>query len=195
MSVVMRGLIMSVVLLCTACAHPIVVTPALGDLKLESANPIDKNVGYYISKENRDKKVITSGGGGDKVAYYPYKELEPALQKVLSNVFRRVYPLQSEGDTQAIEAHGIAYVFTPTISTNSSSDSLVTWPPTKFTVVVACKAVSAEGKPIWEKQFTGDGVAEFSEFKSDFSLAAKRASQSAFGQFQRALVQDQEFRQ
>jgi hypothetical protein len=183
------------VLITAGCAHPIVVTPDLVDLKYESADPIDKNVGYYISKENRDKKVITSGGGGDKVSYYPYKELEPALQKTLSNVFRRVYPLQSQDDTKAIEAHSIAYVFTPTISTNSSSDSVVTWPPTNFTVVLACKAVNPEGKTIWEKQFTGDGVAEFGEFKSDFSLSAKRASQSAFSQFQRALAQDPQFRQ
>jgi hypothetical protein len=155
---------------------------------------IDKNVGYYISKENRDKQVITAGGGGDKVSYYPYKELEPALQKALSNVFHRVYTLQSPTDTQAIETQGIAYVFVPTISTNSSSDSVLTWPPTRFTVVLACKAVDPQGKTIWERQFTGEGAAEFGEFKSDFSLAAKRASASAFGQFQQALARDEELR-
>jgi hypothetical protein len=193
MSLSTRALALSAVLVCAGCAHPIVTTPDLVDLKYEDGKQIDKNVGYYISQEDRDKKVITSGGGGDKVAYYPYKELEPALQKALSNIFHRVYPLQAQNDSQAIQAHEIAYVFTPTISTNSSSDSIVTWPPTRFTVALACKAVNAEGKTIWEKQFTGDGTAEFGEYKSDFSIAAKRASQSAFSQFQRAVAQDTQF--
>jgi hypothetical protein len=182
-------------LVCAGCAHPIVITPDLAELKSQDTEEIDKNVGYYISKEDREKKVITSGGGGDKVSYYPYKELESALQQTLSNVFRRVYPLQSQNDTQAIEAHGIAYIFTPTISTNSSSDNVLMWPPTNFTVALACKAVNRESKTIWEKQFTGDGVAEFADYKSDFSLAAKRASLSAFSQFQHALAKDPAFRQ
>jgi hypothetical protein len=195
MSVINRTLMLAAVLVCAGCAHQIVTTPDLVDLKHEGIEPIDKNVGYYISKEDRERKVETPGGGGDKVSYYPYKELEPALQKTLSNVFRRVYSLQSPNDTQTIEANSIVYVFTPTIATNSSSDSVLTWPPTKFTVVLACKAVNAQGKTIWEKQFTGEGAAEFGEFKSDLSLAARRASQSAFKQFQQALAQDREFRQ
>jgi hypothetical protein len=185
---------LSVLLACAGCAHPIVTTPDLVELRHESASKIDKNVGYYISEENRDKQVITAGGGGDKVSYYPYKELEPALQKALSNVFHRVYTLQSPADTQAIESQGIAYVFVPTISTNSSSDSVVTWPPTRFTVVLACKAVDPQGKTIWERQFIGEGAADFGEFVSDHSLAAKRASASAFGQFQQALARDEELR-
>lgn len=181
-----RVFALTAALACAGCAHPILTTPDLVELRHENTDPIDKNVGYYISAADRQKQVITPGGGGDKVAYYPYRELEPALQKTLSNVFRRVYPLQSATDTQAIQANAIAFVFTPTIATNSSSDSIVTWPPTKFTVVLACKAVNPDGKTVWEQQFTGEGVAEFSEFKGDYSLAAKRASQAAFTQFQQA---------
>ena len=195
MSTIQRALTFALLLACAGCAHPIVTTPDLVDLRPEDAGPIPKNVGYYISKENLDKQVITPGGGGDKVAYYPYKQLEPALQKALSNVFQRVYPLQSPNDTQAIEAQRITYVFVPTISTNSSSNSVITWPPTNFTVVLACRALDPQGKTVWEKQFSGEGAAEFGEFKSDFSLAAKRASQSAFSKFQQALVLDPELRQ
>jgi hypothetical protein len=188
------SLSLALVLFCAGCAHSIVTTPDLVELKHGDAQLIDKNVAYYISKEDRNKQVSTPGGGGDKVSYYPYKELEPALYKSLSNVFRRAYPLESPTDLQTIQAKGITFVFTPTIATNSSSESALTWPPTKFTVTLTCKAVDVGGKGIWEKQFTGEGAAEFEEFKTDFSLAAKRASQSAFQQFQRALATDPEFR-
>ncbi len=165
------------------------------ELKHGGAQPIDKNVGYYISKEDREKQVTTPGGGGDKVSYYPYREMEPALYKTLSNVFRRAYALDSHNDSQTIQAKTIAFVFTPRIATNSSSESALTWPPTKFTVILSCQAVDPSGKTVWEKQFKGEGTAEFEEFKKDFSLAAKRASQSTFEQFQRALANDPEFRQ
>lgn len=181
-------------ILCGGCAHSIVTTPDLGELKHGGMDPIDRNVGYYISKEDRERQVTTPGGGGDKVSYFPYKELEPALYKALSNVFRRAYPLESPDDAQAMQAKGISLVFTPTIATNSSSDSALTWPPTKFTVILACKAIDASGKTIWEKQFTGEGAAEFSEFRTDFSMAAKRASLSTFQQFQKALASDPELR-
>lgn len=183
----------AVVLTVTGCAHQIKITPDVSAFKTDGVSPIDKKVGYYISKEDREKKVITPGGGGDKIQYQPYKELEPALQKSLSIVFARVYSLESTQDPQ-IAGNSLAYVFTPTIATNSSSDSVLTWPPTKFTVVLACKAVDAQGATVWEKQFTGEGAAEFSEFKSDLSLAAKRASENAFSQFQQAVASDPQFR-
>jgi hypothetical protein len=47
---------------------------------------------------------------------------------------------------------------------------------------------------VWEKQFTGEGAAEFDEFKSDLSLAAKRAGEKAFVQFQQAVASDPQFR-
>jgi hypothetical protein len=193
MSAFRKSLSLALILFCTGCAHSVVTTPDLAELKHGDVNPIDKNVGYYISKEDREKKVTTPGGGGDKVSYYPYKELEPALYKTLSNVFRRAYALESPTDSQTIQAKGISFVFTPRIATNSSSDSALTWPPTKFTVILACKAVNPGGETVWEKQFTGEGAAEFREFKADFSLAAKRASHSAFLQFQQALANDPEF--
>jgi len=195
MQAIGRYISLALILFCTGCAHSVVTTPDLVELKHGGAQPIDKNVGYYISKEDREKQVTTPGGGGDKVSYYPYREMEPALYKTLSNVFRRAYALDSHNDSQTIQAKTIAFVFTPRIATNSSSESALTWPPTKFTVILSCQAVDPSGKTVWEKQFKGEGTAEFEEFKKDFSLAAKRASQSTFEQFQRALANDPEFRQ
>jgi hypothetical protein len=189
----LRLAVVAIAVVLTGCAHQIKITPDVSAFKSDGVTPIDKKVGYYISKEDREKKVITPGGGGDKVQYQPYKELEPALQKSLSIIFARVYSLESLQDPQ-IAGNGLTYVFVPIIATNSSSDSVLTWPPTKFTVVLACKAVDAQGATVWEKQFTGEGAAEFDEFKSDLSLSAKRAGEKAFAQFQQAVASDAQFR-
>ena len=177
----------------TGCAHPILITPELQSLDRTQVKPIDKKVGYYISQADRDLKVTTPGGGGDKVAYYPYKELEPALQKVLNNVFQGIERVQSPNDAAYLKQHGISYVFVPTIKTDSSSSGMLTWMPTKFTVDLTCKAYDDAGAQIWTHQFSGTGEAVFSELKSDFSLAAKRASQKAFQELQGAVNNAAEF--
>ena len=169
------------------CAHPINIAPDVSRITRDQVKPIDVNVGYYIAAEDLAKEVETPGGGGDKVKYFPYKELEPALFKVMSNVFRRAYSMTSPTDAAAIQANDITFVFVPKIETNSSSDSAFTWPPTSFQVNLACKALDRNGKVIWEKQVSGQGKAVYSEFKSDFSLAEKRASEQAIADFQREI--------
>jgi len=173
--------------LLVGCAHPIVITPDVSQIDRTEVKPIECNVGYFISQPDREKEVTTPGGGGDKVRYFPYKELEPALFKALSNVFRRAYPMNSALDAEAIKTKDITFVFVPEVTTDSSSSSAFTWPPTKFTVNLNCKAFNREGKQIWESKITGNGEATFSEFKSDLPLAAKRASLKAMQDFQKAL--------
>ena len=82
--------VLFIALFITGCAHPIIITPELQSLKRQQGDFILATAGYYISPADRSKKVVTPGGGGDRVAYYPYKELEPALQKVLFNIFQDV---------------------------------------------------------------------------------------------------------
>jgi hypothetical protein len=52
--------------------------------------PIDASVAYYISADVLNKDVTTPGGGGDKVQYKPYKDVEAAFYKMLTNVFTHV---------------------------------------------------------------------------------------------------------
>lgn len=170
------------------CAHQINITPPLNTLDADGISKIDKNVGYYISPDDLSKEVTTPGGGGDKVKYFPYKESEPALNKILSNVFAKVYPLASADDSQFILSNDISYVFIPKIETNSSSKSAFTWPPTNFTVSLDCKAFDSSGSVIWQKSVKGEGEAEFSEFKHDFPLAAKRAAKKAFSMLQEEII-------
>lgn len=187
MTKILAPLAVAAISLLFGCAHPINIAPDLSGINRDQVKPIDVNVGYFISSSDKDKEVTTPGGGGDKVKYFPYKELEPALYKVLSNVFSRAYAMPSPTDTAMIQEKNITFVFIPQIETDSSSDSAFTWPPTSFQVKLACKATDANGKVMWEKQVVGHGKATFGEFKADFSLAAKRASEQAIADFQREV--------
>jgi hypothetical protein len=141
-----------------------------------------------MTDEERNRRGITPGGGGDKIEYAPYKELEAGLFRVLNNVFANVHPLRSVDEQSSIAEKGITLVFRPTIATNSSSSSLFTWPPTAFEVIIEIKAMDTGGKLLWADTISGKGNAEFAEFKSDFSLAAKRASEAALKQLQTRLL-------
>lgn len=174
-------------LMLTACAHPIVITPNTGELNGNGVNRINKNVGYYIPGAERNKRVETPGGGGDKLSYIPYNDLEPALQKTLANVFSDVYTVRSLEDKAFLQAKKISYVFVPKIETDSSSNSAFTWPPTQFTVSLECTAFDAAGRQVWRKTTKQSGEATFSEFKTDFPLAAKRAALKAFQDLQSGI--------
>ena len=126
--------------------------------------------------------------------YFPYQESEPALRQILSNVFTKVIAIPSLTDQQFIATNEIAYVFVPAIATDSSSESALTWPPTKFTVTLDCHAVDRSGATVWQRQVKGEGKAEFSEFKHDLSLAARRASKEAFLNLQKEIHTAPEFR-
>ena len=174
------------------CAHPIVISPDLASIDRKVEKRIEKNVAYYIAPTYRTLEVTTPGGGGDSIKYQPYKELEPGLYKILGNVFKDVTALNSENESDTIKAKSIKYVIKPTINTGSSSPSPFTWPPTKFTVNLIFDISDENGNPVFRKSVLGEGAAEYEEFKADFSLSAKRASQDALLKMQDSLVQSPE---
>ena len=177
------------------CAHPIVITPSIDKIAPEAeAKPVTKNVAYYIADDIRSKEVITPGGGGDRVSYQPYRDIETAFYKMLTNVFGNVVKLKTAKDAEAIAKNNVSYVVTPQLTTNSSSPSPFTWPPTKFSVELTCTVADAAGNPVFTKKVLGEGNAEFDEFKKDFSLSARRASQDALLKMQKALLEAQELR-
>ncbi|WP_199610118.1 hypothetical protein [Flocculibacter collagenilyticus] len=163
----------------TGCAHQIQISPNLTQLE-ESENKSDAVVGYYIAKEEKNRKVVTPGGGGDKITYTPYKDTEAALHKVLSGKFKNVWTVASLDDKKFIEEQNISLIFIPKIVTDSSSKSLMTWPATDFTFNLTIKALDKAGNLVWDKTVTGKGHAEFKEFVKDFGLSAHRASEEAF---------------
>ncbi len=187
MHTLLRNAAIGSLLFTVGCAHQINITPPLNTLEINNQGKINKTVGYYISPADRAKEVTTPGGGGDKVSYLPYPESEPALNKVLTNLYTTVVLVPSLEDKAFIASKNIAYIFAPVIETDSSSESAFTWPPTHFTVTLDTKAIGPGGNVVWQKKVTGQGQAEFSEFKHDFSLAARRASKQAFQNLQQAI--------
>ena len=160
--------------LLAACAHPINLEPTKLPER-DDAKLVAKKVGYVLTDTDRAKEVTTPGGGGDKVSYYPYRDMEKAIRASLRAVYQDVSSLKSPNDAAAIKEAGVAYIFLPEISTTSSSSSPFTWPPTQFTVNVICTVTDPQGAVLAKVASTGAGAAEFSEFKSDFSLSARRA--------------------
>lgn len=177
------------------CAHPIMMTPNVEKIAAAPTDQkINKNVAYYIDAESRVLEVTTPGGGGDKVSYLPYRDIETGFYKMLTNVFPKVTTLTKAKDAEAISKNDVKFVITPTLATSSSSPSPLTWPPTKFSVILTCYIADAAGNHLVTKKVTGEGAAEWDEFKSDFSLSAKRASEDALLKMQRALLDASELK-
>jgi len=169
------------------CAHQINMTADVSQLELTpGVQPIPKNVGYYFVG-SREKMVETAGGGGDKVTYSPYKDIEGGIFKILSNIFKSALPITSDKDI-AIGKNDLSYIMAVEVSTNSSSPSLFTWPPTVFGVNLVANISDGSGQPVTRLFVIGEGRAEFDEFKRNHSLAANRASVDALKKMQTALL-------
>lgn len=189
-----RGLLaasLATAALMVGCAHPISVNPDTASIRASSPARIQKAVAYYVSPDDMKLEVTTPGGGGDKVTYFPYRDLDPAIYQALSQVFTSV--IKSETPTPAA-GRAVQLMFTPKLLTTSSSSSALTWPPTDFSVELTCKVTDAAGAPVTSIVVTGNGKAEFSEFKSDFSLSARRASLDAMNKLVKALESAPELR-
>ena len=175
--------------LVAGCAHPLAIGPDIAKIERSpGVQPIDRNVGYYVAPDLRERAVTTPGGGGDSVTYSPYRDLEAAFYKMLGNVFKGVTLVKSPNDADTIAKNSISYVISPEITTDSSSPSPFTWPPTIFIVGLTCNIADASGKIVARPAVTAAGRAEYDEFKSDFSLSGKRASLEAMLKMQDALL-------
>ena len=186
-------LAVGVLLALGACAHPITIIPDTSRIPAAMTSRVPRNAAYYIADADRDVQVTTPGGGGDKVSYFPVRDLEHGLFRVLSSVFDRVYALPALDDRTFLTSRNIAFVFEPTITTESSG-SVLFWPPTDFKISIACRAYDLERKLIWEKTVVGQGRTSAWEVTKDFSLAANRAAEDALKQLQDALVAEPLFR-
>ncbi|MEI6000358.1 hypothetical protein H3V53_25105 [Paraburkholderia bengalensis] len=184
-----------VIALLSGCAHDITISGDNAALVSKAASPINKTVGLVITDEERNKEVVTPGGGGDKVAYKPYHDLELPIYLELSNVFKDVVKLNTRPDAATWQSKNLSYIVTPSITTTSSSQSLLTWPPTDFSVTLECTITDPSGKLVTKKSVTGSGHAEFSEFKRNFGLAAQRATLDAVQKMQSAMQESAELRQ
>jgi len=189
------GIVMAGVVMVGGCAHQMTMRADVAGLASPAgAKPIPKNIGLYISPENRAKEVTTPGGGGDKVSYHPYADMETGLYKVLGNTFQNVDLLSTLSDVNSIAKHSLTLIVIPEIATKSSSNGVFTWMATDFTVQLSCKFTDVAGREVDSVSSTGTGHAEFSDLKSDFSAAGERASRDALEKFQAAVLQSEALR-
>ena len=181
------SIVVFAVALLAACAHPIGIGPLETPVRNEAGlNP--KKVAYVMTDADRTREVITPGGGGDKVSYFPYRDLEKSIRDALRSVYSDVFVVKAASDAEAIKAQGVSYVFTPTITTTSESPSLFTWPPTKFGIELNCAVTDAQGQRVTDLRVQASGTAEFSEFMKDFGLAGRRASGQLSEQLKQAVA-------
>lgn len=175
------------------CAHPLVIAPDTTKLEAPAKTPKHKAVvGYYISDEQRAQEFVSPGGGGDKVSYFPYRDMDLGLFKILGNCFADVVRLKARNDAAAVSEHKIAYIVTPQLKTDSSSPSPFTWPPTEFKVDLSASITDSLGKPVMTKTAQGVGRAELDEFKTDYALSGKKAMQDALQKLQQLLLEARE---
>lgn len=172
------------VVVLAGCAHPISIEPKA--VPSREGQWSSQKAAYVMTEADRQKQVTTQGGGGDKISYYPYRDFERALRASLASVYADVSALTSMTDAAAIRATGASFIYRPEISTTSSSPSPFTWPPTKFSVSVMVEVFDPQAVLVARLRVTGNGAAEWDEFKSDFGLAGRRAVEDAA----RALVEE-----
>jgi len=179
--------------LLAGCSHPItMITETAPPRSL--AHLVPKKVAYVMTDTQRDRQVTTAGGSGDRVSYYPYRDLEKSIRDALRAVYRDVVVLRTAGDAKANEAAGVSLVFTPQIKTDSSSSSWITWPPTSFTAEVACVVSDAAGAEVARVRAVGNGTAEFGEFNGDYGLAARRAATRLTSQLSSEIRRNEKLR-
>jgi hypothetical protein len=167
--------------LLAGCSHPITMITETAPPR-SVAHLIPKKVAYVMTDAQRDLQVTTAGGSGDRVSYYPYRDLEKSIRDALRGVYRNVIVLRTANDAKANEAAGVSLVFTPQIKTDSSSSSWITWPPTAFTAEVSCVVTDTAGAEVTRVRAVGNGTAEFGEFNGDYGLAARRAARQMTSQ-------------
>jgi hypothetical protein len=170
------------------CAHPIKVAPDAAKVERVSttAPKLAANIGYYIPPEVSSVEVTTAGGGGDNIRYYPYTDIEPGFEKMLSNVFTGVVKLNSITDLPGIAHGGTQYIVQPVIVTSSGGSGLFTWPPTNFTVDLTCTVRDTSGALLATPRVVGTGSAETGERLRQHGIAGERAMEDALTKMQAA---------
>lgn len=170
----------------TGCVHDVSIAPDLSKIKKTRPVTIDRTVAYYIPDELYKLSIETPGGNNDTLRYSPYAETEPALKKVLNNVFTKVYKINSLDDKR-INEKKIKFIFVPNIETMSFSNSNVDWQPTKFNMILKVKVLRGD-KELFTTYAQGKGIANFGRYQDNPAYAIEIATRSAFLQLQDEII-------
>jgi len=178
----------------SGCAHRINITPDTAMMNsIQNSDKIQGTAGYCITPEMRQKEVITPAGGGDRVRYTPYKDIEEGFKDVLENVFLEVRSLDSNVAPN-INNNSVDYVVSLEIDTDSSSASMLTWPPTWFGVSLETELFNTETKETTKVSVKGEGSATYSKFIMNKGITGQEATLDALEKLQMALLSSNELK-
>jgi len=161
----------------TGCAHNNPISITAKDIEVNINKKYPFSIGYIISDSQIKEKVITLAGGGDKVEYYPYKDMVSPLHSLLERSFLNARRLQSLQHSKDYE--DIFLILETTIKTDSTSDSFMFWPPEQFNVNLSANVYDNEYNKIFKTKATGFGTATREEWMTDDGFAGKRAMEMA----------------
>ena len=151
--------------LLVGCAHPISVTPDASKLGLglDPKQRTEAKVSYQVTVTDLALEVTTPGGGGDAVRYFPYRDMDEGLERMLGVVFTQV----SRNGASLLGQAGADYVIT------------LTWPPSNFTVDLTLTIRRASGEIVATPRVVGHGHAADGERIFDHAIAGRRATEDA----------------
>lgn len=190
MGALSRLFVSASLLLFVGCAHRVDIGPTDLDrlsknVSIPNKTKIDKAVGYYIPAAEKEKVFSASIGDGEKINFQAYKNIEPGLHRALSNLYTKVVPLASANDRAVISQHNLAYVFIPTITTESAlkpASMTKDGSEAKFTLFLDFKALDAAGQTVAQKRVQGRGSYVYyppEDKKEVFGKVAQEASANA----------------
>jgi len=171
-----RIFVCALLLLLVGCAHPISVQPDIRLLADSGAPRLPMAVALHVAPEDTALEVTTSGGGGDSVRYFPYRDLEGPLLYALSRVFDKVVVVTRAMAGEDLAREGFQLSVQPKLLSASGSSSAFTWPPTFFSFTATAAFVDPAGASVALIQESGSGKAEFAEFRKSPGLAGQRAA-------------------
>jgi len=150
-----------------------------------------RRVAYVISAVDLERKWADhTPGRGNTVTFYPYRDLEPGLRRMLESVYAKVTPLRSTSDDEAVGRAGISLLFIPTISSAIGRLSPGTSIPTDFRLLIDYRVLDPTGRELYRNTAHGLGRAYFSEIvyrTGNHALAGRRAAADALAKMREQI--------
>lgn len=150
MKQVFRTVLILQALMLAACTHPLVITPDMSSMDIDSVTRIHKNAGYYIAASDKRQVSLGPSSMGESVSYMPYRDLEPAIKSTLANIFDRVSAVPSLNDEKFLRENNISYIFVPRIVRTDMTNRWHQWSPDTFTISLECIVYDQDRHEIWK---------------------------------------------
>ena len=141
-------------------------------------------VGYFISTQDRSGVVRSANG---RVAYHPYRDLEPGMRQMLGNLFEGVVRLDSLTDLDMIRGAGVRFIVEPRLSTSIGAPSQLLPPSSSFEVELTTTVRCPFSDVVASAQVLGRAKTQDAETIVDERAPGRRAMEDALAQMQAAL--------